>query len=82
MEQAHYFAGVRINARQIWALTEIAIRTGESEIVCIVIPTVLARSNVLNMEAQFGKFLREPAVLAVLARPACGQTGAALHPSS
>jgi hypothetical protein len=69
MEQAHYFARVRINPRQIWAFTQIAVRTGESEIVCIVIPTMLARSNVLYVEAQFGKFLRESAVLTVLARP-------------
>jgi len=69
MEQAHYFTGVRINSRQVWAFTQIAIRTRESEIVCIVIPTVLARSNVLYMEAQFGKFLWQPAVLTVLARP-------------
>jgi hypothetical protein len=34
-----------------------------------VIPTMLARSNVLYVEAQFGKFLRESAVLTVLARP-------------
>jgi hypothetical protein len=69
MEQAHYFTGVRINPRQVWALAEIAVRTGESEIICIVIPTVLARNNVLFVEAQFGKFLRGPAVLTVLARP-------------
>ena len=69
MEQAHNFAGVRINPRQIWAFAQIAVRTGESEIVCIVIPTMLARSHMLHVEAQFGKFLRKPAVLAVLARP-------------
>jgi hypothetical protein len=57
MEQAHYFASVRVNPRQIRAFTQVAVRTGESEIVCIVITTVLARSNVLYVEAQFGKFL-------------------------
>jgi hypothetical protein len=30
---------------------------------------MLARSHVLYVEAQFGKFLRKPAVLAALARP-------------
>ncbi len=69
MEQAHYFAGVRINPRQIWAFAQIAVGTGESEIVGIVIPTMLARSHVLYVEAQFGKFLRKPAVLTVLGRP-------------
>jgi hypothetical protein len=69
MEQAHYFASVRVNPRQIRAFTQVAVRTGESEIVCIVITTVLARSNVLYVEAQFGKFLREPAILTALARP-------------
>ncbi len=68
MEQAHYFTGVPINPRQVWAFTLIAVRTRESEIVCIVIPTVVARSNVLYMEAQLGKFLRQTAVR-VLGRP-------------
>src|SRR5216683_7392354 len=69
MEQAHYFASLRINPRQIRAFAQVAVRTGESEIVCIVIAAMLARSNVLYVEAQFGKFLREPAILTVLARP-------------
>ncbi len=69
MEQAHYFAGVRINARQIRTLAQIAVRTGESEIARIVIPTMLARSNMLYMETQFGEFLRESTVLTVLGRP-------------
>jgi hypothetical protein len=43
--------------------------TCQSEIVCVVITTMLARINVLYVEAQFGKFLREPAILTVLARP-------------
>ncbi len=69
MEQAHYFAGVRIDPRQIRAFTQIAVRTGESEILGVVIATMLARSDVLYAETEFGKFLREPTVLAVLARP-------------
>ncbi len=67
MEQAHYFASLRIDPRQIRAFAQVAVRTGESKIVCIVITAMLARSNVLYVKAQFGKFLREPAVLAVLA---------------
>jgi len=67
MEQAHYFTSLRINPGQIRAFPQ--VRTGESEIVRIVITTMLARSNVLYVEAQFGKFLREPAILTALARP-------------
>jgi hypothetical protein len=76
MEQAHYFASLRIDPRQIRALAQVAVRTGESKIVCIVITAMLTRSNVLYVKAQFGKFLREPAVRSA-GPPARGQTGAA-----
>jgi hypothetical protein len=51
MEQAHHFPGVRIDSRQIRTFTQIAVRTGESEIVRIVITTVLARNYVFYVEA-------------------------------
>lgn len=56
MEQAHDFAVVRIDPRQMRAVTQIAVGAGESETLRIVVTAVLARDNVL---LAMGRYLGE-----------------------
>ena len=73
MEKPHDPVGLRLDARQVGAFHQVAIGTGQGQVLRIVSATMLARDDVLDMKAQFGKLLREVAVLAKTAGPAPNQ---------
>ena len=65
IEQRNQLLCVRIDGRQIGAFVAIAVRTGESQIVECIVPAMLRRANMLDVEAQKRRGgLRQVAVLA------------------
>lgn len=67
IEQDYDFPASRINRGQVRTLLEIAVRTGQREVMGIICSTVLSRDDVLYVKTQFGKFLRHAAVFTTLA---------------
>jgi hypothetical protein len=63
VEQANNIACLRINSGQIGALVQVALRASQGEVIGIIGATMLARDDVLDVETQFGKHLRQPAIL-------------------
>jgi hypothetical protein len=73
MEEPHNLASPRLNAGKVGTLHQVAIGTGQGQVLRIVSAAMLARDDVFNMKAQFGKLLWEVAVLTTTARPAANQ---------
>lgn len=73
MKQAHDLAALRVDPRQVGAFAKIAVRTSEAEVICAITPAVLARNDVLNVETQLRKLLRQSAVLTPVACPRADQ---------
>jgi hypothetical protein len=70
MEQLRNRNSERINARQVWSLPPIAVRTGKGEICDFVAASVLARSDMLDVKANSQAFLlRQATVLAPVTGP-------------
>ena len=63
MKQACQFSRVRNEAGKIRALVQIAVMTGQREILLRVLAFVLARGGVLDMERQRLLLLPQPAIL-------------------
>jgi len=64
MEQPNDPARPRIDTREVGPLVAVATKAGEGKIGCIILPAVLPRNDVVNLETQFGKAFGKLAVLA------------------
>jgi hypothetical protein len=69
MKQPNDITRLRINARQIRPLVQVALRASQSEIIGIVAAAMLARDDVLDVKTQLGKLLRQSAVFAQIGGP-------------
>lgn len=69
MEKWRYQTRIGINAGEVRSLVEITFRASKSQIVRIVRTAMLARNNVLNVEAQIGEVLRQATILATVSSP-------------
>ena len=68
MEQPSQFTRLRIKAREVWSLVEIAVVAGEREIFRRVAAFMLSRNNVFDVESQRLLGLRQSAVFAGVVR--------------
>ena len=68
MKQARQCLGLRIKSGKIRAFVQIAVVTGEREVFRRVFSSVLARSDVFDVERQRLLFLPQPAILTTILR--------------
>jgi len=68
MEEPDDLARIGIKSGQVRAFAKVAVGTGERQILRIVDAAVLTRNDVLDMKTQFGKLLRNSAVLTPMIR--------------
>ena len=66
MKQAREFAGLRVYARKVCAFMEIAVMTGERQILQRVFAFVLARHDVFDVKLQWLLRLGETAILTAI----------------
>lgn len=66
MKQAGEFARLRIDARKVRAFVEIAMMTGERQILRRVIPFVLPRHDMFDVKPQWFLRLGQAAILAAI----------------
>ena len=58
MKQRHDTGSLRINSSQIGALTQVAVRASQSEVITVIASAVLSWNDVLDVKAQLGELLR------------------------
>jgi hypothetical protein len=70
MKQPNHLSGLRVDARDVWALVKIAARAGETQVRWILMAAVLPGDDVLDVKLREGLVLvRKPTVFARIPCP-------------
>ena len=72
MQEAADFAAIGVDAGEVRAFVQIAVRAGEGEVVLTGDAAVLSRDDVLDVEWEHAALLRKPAVFAAITRAFAG----------
>ena len=68
MKKSHQLFGLWIEAGKVRALVQIAVMTGEREIIRRIFPAMLSRDDMFDVKSQRLEILMQPAILTMIFR--------------